>query len=332
VSDAVNVAVLAPNLGTDLSYVTDVDRRVRVLDLNGTGGVGEEADRLLADAEVLLLGFPVLPDLGIRAPKLRWAHHTQAGVSNLLRTDLWRMPSIVLTSSRGQVGTTTIAEYAVAGMFHFARGLDTGTEQHHAGTFSRDGYRMASLRGATVGVVGLGGIGREVARIARGVGMRVVATRHSLSAPDHDDPDAEVVLPMAGLHELVAQSDYVVICSQLTPETRGMVDASVLAAMKDGAVLVNIARGEEIDEDALLEAVRSGRLRGALLDVYDGETLGQPPRPELFSTPGILLTPHISPSGDREMGPRLRAFFADNLRRYLAGEPLLNVVDRDRGY
>jgi phosphoglycerate dehydrogenase-like enzyme len=329
---SVNVAVLAPNLGTDLSYVTDVDQRVAVLDLNGTGGVGDEADRLLADAEVLLLGFPVLPDLGARAPKLRWAHHTQAGVSNLLRTDLWALPSVVLTSSRGQVGTTTIAEYAVAGMFHFARGLDTATHQHDTGAFTREGYRMASLRDATVGIIGLGGIGREVARIARGVGMRVIGTRHSLTAPDRADPDAELVLPMGGLHDLVAQSDYVVVCSQLTPETRSMVDGSVFAAMKDGAVLINIARGEEIDEDAMLDAARSGRLRGALLDVYDGETLGKPPRPELFTTPGVLLTPHISPSGDRGMAPRLRGFFADNLRRYLAGEPLLNEVDRARGY
>jgi phosphoglycerate dehydrogenase-like enzyme len=323
--------VLAPHLGRDLSYVSEVDERVAVLDGNATGGTGEDADRMLGQAEVLLIGFPVLRDLAARAPKLRWAHHTQAGVSNLLHSDLWTS-SVVLTSSRGFVSSTPIAEYAMAGVFYFARGLDTATNQQRDGTFTRDGYHMTSLRGATVGIVGLGGIGREVARIARGIGMHVIATRHSLTAPQDDDPDADVVLPPAGLHGLAAQSDYLVVCSQLTPETRGMIDASVLAAMKDGAVVINIARGEEIDETALIGALHSGRLRGALLDVYDGELSGRPAPRELRETPGILLTPHVSGAGERDGREPSKALFAENLRRYLVGEPLRNVVDRARGY
>jgi phosphoglycerate dehydrogenase-like enzyme len=102
--------------------------------------------------------------------------------------------------------------------------------------------------------------------------------------------------------------------------------------MKPDAVLINVARGEEVDEDALVEAVTAGRIRGAVLDVYDGELAGRPPRPELTGLPQILLTPHISASGDTAMAEPLRGLFAQNLRRYLDGQPLLNVVDRARGY
>lgn len=327
-TEPVNVLIMAPNLGRDLSYVADVDPRVRVLD--GNRPDDDELGKLLGEAEVLLLGFPIYPDIARRAHRLQWAQHTQAGVSNLWSSDLWDS-DVTLTSSRGLVGATTIAEYAMAGVFQFARGLDIALAQKQAGEFTRDGYRMVTLRGATLGVIGLGGIGREVARIALGVGMRVIATRHSITEPQHDVDGVELVLPASGLHEVAAQSDFIVLCSQLTPETRGMIDASVFAAMKPGAVLVNVARGEEIDEDAMVAAVRSGHLRGALLDVFDGEG-SRPPRQELLDTPGIVLTPHLSTRGEPDMDGPVKALFADNLRRYLDGEPLLNLVDRQRGY
>ena len=132
--------------------------------------------------------------------------------------------------------------------------------------------------------------------------------------------------------QVAADSDFLVICAQLTNETRRFINAAVFAAMKPGAVLINVARGEEVDEDALVEAVTAGRIRGAVLDVYAGELAGLPPRPELTRLPQILLTPHISASGEANMAGPLRQLFADNLRRYLDGQPLLNVVDRSRGY
>jgi phosphoglycerate dehydrogenase-like enzyme len=321
----VNVLVVAPHLGRDLGYVEQVDERVSVLD----GNAGD-LDALLEAAEVLLLGFPVPAVIAARAPRLRWVHHTQAGVSNLWGCDLWDS-EVTLTSSRGRVGPRAIAEYAMAGAFHFARGIDTAMAQKAAGAFARDGYAMLGLQGSTLGVVGLGGIGREVARLARGVGMRVLATRRSARPGDVDD-DADELFPAAALHEMLARTDVVVVCSQLTSETEAMFDSAAFAAMKPGAVFVNVARGEEVVEDALVEAARSGRLRGALLDVHAGESTGAPPLRELLETPNIILTPHISGAGDRAGREPVKALFAENLRRYLAGESLVNLVDRGRGY
>jgi phosphoglycerate dehydrogenase-like enzyme len=346
---AVKVLVMAPHLGSDLGYVAEIDPRVEVLDGNrafraelvekdrapgplpSRGPSRVERDRLLAEAEVLLVGFPVPPLLADRATSLRWAHHTQAGVSNLVGSDLWTS-SVPLTSSRGAVGVTAIAEYVMGGVFHFARGLHAATRQERGVALGRDRYHMAAVAGATIGVVGLGGIGQEVARLARAVGMRVVGTRRSVTEAQTGVHRADLVLPASHLLELVAQSDFVVVCSQLTPETQGMIGRRAFAAMKTGSVLINIARGEEVDEQALLDAIKSGHLRGALLDVYDGELAGVPPRQELLDAPEIILTPHISASGDAFSAERVKRLFADNLRRFINGEPLLNLVDRTRGY
>ena len=279
--DEVNVGVIAPILGRDLSFVTDVDPRVRVFDANfaapghraGSGvpaaGSGLLA-AILAQAEVLLVGYPVPEDLAARSPRLVWAHHTQAGVSNLAGTDLWGS-DVILTSSRGAVAATAIAEYALAAAAYFARGLHDAARQKAAGQFAREGYQMLTLGGATMGVIGLGGIGQEVARLSRAAGMRVIGTRRSVTAPLPDAGGADLVLPADRILEVAAASDFLVVCSQLTAETRGFINASVFAAMKPSAVLINVARGEEVDEDALVDAVTAGRIRGAVLDVYAGE-------------------------------------------------------------
>jgi phosphoglycerate dehydrogenase-like enzyme len=342
--DEVNVAVMAPILGQDLSFVSDVDPRVRVFDANfaapgrhsgPAGEAGAAAPDLLADilaqAEVLLVGYPVPDRLAALSPRLVWAHHTQAGVSNLAGTDLWDS-EVTLTSSRGAVAATAIAEYALAATAYFARGLHEAARQKAAGQFTRAGYQMLTVRGATMGVIGLGGIGQEVARLSRAAGMRVIGTRRSVTAALPDADGADLVLPADRILEVAAESDFLVICSQLTAETHGFINAPVFAAMKPNAVLINVARGEEVDEDALVDAVTAGRIRGAVLDVYAGELEGRPPRPELTGLPQILLTPHISGSGDTTMAGPLRRLFAENLRRYLDGQPLLNVVDRTRGY
>lgn len=345
--DSVTVLVMAPSLGADLSYAA-IDPRVLVIDgnaafaseLHDEDPVGrapavevsrEERNRLLSEADVLVVGYPVLRAVADRAPRLRWAHHTQAGVSNLHRSDLWAS-DVTLTSTRGAVAARAIAEYAVAAAMFVARGLDEATRQKREGRFTRHGYQMRTVAGSTMGVIGLGGIGREVGRMAQALGMRVVATRWSIDNPEEDVDGADVVLPADRLLEVAAQSDFLVVCSQLTEQTRGMIDRSVFGVMPSHAVLVNVARGEEVDEDALLGALEEGRIAGAVLDVREGELEGRGPRPELLEHRRILLTPHLSWMGDRSGVDLGRRLVADNLRRYLDGEPLLNVVDRQRGY
>jgi glyoxylate/hydroxypyruvate reductase len=327
--DVLNVVVMAPALGPDLSYISAVDPRIRVIDANQSDG--QELDAALGVADVLLVGYPVPSPIAGRAPHLVWAHHTQAGVSNLHNSDLWTS-DITLTSSRGVMAASAIAEYVVAAATFFARGLHEGMRQKHAGLFARSGYEMLSLRDATMGVVGLGGIGREVARLAKALGMRVLATRRSATTPAYDTDGVDCLLPASHLHQMAAESDFLAVCAQLTAETAGMIDAGVFSALKPGSVLINIARGEEVNEDALIKALVRGDLRGAVLDVYDGELAGRPPRRELLELPQVLLTPHVSGRGDPSTWEPNRRLFADNLRRFLHQEPLLNVVDRQRGY
>jgi phosphoglycerate dehydrogenase-like enzyme len=327
----VTVVVIAPALGDDLQWISDVDPRIDVINGNALARGTDGGERLLRDADVVLTGYPVPDGIAARAPHLRWAQQTQAGVSNLHGKDLWAS-DVVLTSTRGFVSATGIAEYVIAGVYYFARGLEEATRQQAAGEFGRRGYGLRAVTGATIGVVGLGGIGREVARLARAAGMKVLATRRSVTAPQPDTGEVDLLLPAADLVKLAEASDYVAVCAQLTAQTRHMLDAEVFAAMKPDTVLINVARGEIVDEGALIAALREGRLRGALLDVYEGELDGKPPPRELVELPQVVLTPHISGGGDplgREPAKRL---FAENLRRYLDGQPLLNQVDRARGY
>jgi len=320
--------VIAPNLGSDLGWLTDVDPRLEVLDGNALAQQIDDGRPLLEGAEVILLGYPVPRGIVERAPHLRWVQHTQAGVSNLHGTDLWDS-AVTLTSSRGAVAATGIAEYVIAGAYYFACGLNEATRQKAAGEFSRQTYALGTLTGSTIGIVGLGGIGAEVARLARAAGMRVIATRRSVASPQRDTEGVDLLLPAGQVTELAAASDVVAVCVQLTPATEKMIGAEVLAAMKPHAVLINVARGEVIDEDA---ALQTGRLAGAVLDVYAGELAGRPPRRELVELPQVVLTPHISGMGDPGGTEPVKRLFAENLRRYLKGQPLLNLVDRRRGY
>jgi phosphoglycerate dehydrogenase-like enzyme len=331
VQEKTRVVVIAPNLGADLGWLTDVDPRLEVLDGNALAQDIDSGKPLLEEAEVILLGYPIPRGIVERAPHLRWVQHTQAGVSNLHSTDLWDS-QVILTSSRGAVAATGIAEYVIASAYYFARGLGEATRQKAASEFSRSGYALRALAGATIGIVGLGGIGAEVARLARAAGMQVVATRRSAESPKRDVEGVDLLLPAGKVAELAAASDFVAVCVMLTPATEKMIGAEVLAAMRPHAVLINVARGEVIDEDALIAALQTGRIAGAVLDVYAGELAGHPPRRELLELPQVVLTPHISGGGDPSGDEPVKRLFAENLRRYLERQPLLNLVDRARGY
>jgi phosphoglycerate dehydrogenase-like enzyme len=292
------------------------------------GGTREERDRLLAEAEVILGGWPFPLDLRARAPRLKWFHQRPAGASNLLRGDLWGS-DVIVTTSRGVGSTLAMAEYALAGILHFAKSFDRAIVDR-AGAFDHRAYRPLLIEGKTACVVGAGGIGRDVGRLCAAIGMRVVGTRRN---PRADEPLPAGFSEMGGsadLDRFLPDSDFVVICCQWTPETNRLFDKTRFALMKPGSVLVNVARGEIVDEDALVEALEQDRLRGVMLDVYVGEFEHLPPA-RLWSHPKVVMTPHVSGASDEDRHGGID-LFCENLRAYIASRPLRNVIDWQRGY
>lgn len=288
-----------------------------------------ERDALLAAADIICIRFPFPLDLRARAPRLKWLHQTPAGASNLRMGDLWGS-SVMVTTSRGGNNALPIAEYVLSTILLFAKSLSQAFRDQSHGTFDRRAYRPVLAQGKTLGIVGLGGIGSEVARLARAVGMRVLATRRSVSVAQQDAQGVDELLPSSALSTLLAQSDFVALCAQWTPETDKLIGAAELRGMKATAYLINVARGELIDQPALITALREGWIAGAALDVYDGEFTGPPPQ-ELWQFPNVLITPHTSGGTDVSLAKGLEVF-CENLRRYLAGQALLNVIDWQRGY
>ena len=349
----VNVLSIQRTSAADHAKIENVDPAVRLIDAGGWfdgeireswpaysvarylapgdagNGTREERDALLSEAEVILGGWPFPLDLRARAPGLRWFHQRPAGASNLRIGDLWSS-DVVVTTSRGAGNTLAMAEYAMAGILHFAKGLDRSSLDRSAGMFDHRAYRPLLLQGKTLCVIGAGGIGREVGRLAAALGMRVIGTRRQ-PEPGKPLPPGFSLLSGAGdLDRLLAESDFVVICCQWTPETTDLISAARLAVMKPGSVVVNVARGEIIDETALADALERDHLRGVVLDVYVGE-FERPPMQRLWRDPRVLITPHISGASDQNRHGAIE-LFCENLRAYLDGAPLRNVIDWTRGY
>ena len=230
---------------------------------------------------------------------------------------------VTLTNAQG-IYATPIAEHVIALMLCFSRGLNYLIRNQEAREWRHS--RVVELSGSTLGIIGIGGIGNEVARRAKGLGMRVVATRRR---PDRPSEFADEVRGSEALPWLLRESDYVALCAALTADTRHLIGAPELAMMKPGAYLINIGRGGLVDEAALVTVLREGRLAGAGLDVCSQEPL--PGDSPLWDLPSVVITPHLAGSSPHSHG-RLMDLFCENLRRYLGGEELLNVVDKAAGY
>jgi phosphoglycerate dehydrogenase-like enzyme len=303
----------------------------RYLASGGAAGHGTRAerDRLLAEAEVVLGGWPFPLDLRARAPKLRWFHQRPAGASNLRLGDLWGS-DVIATTSRGGGSTLAMAEYAIAAILYFARGFHRASIDRDAGRFDHRAYRPLLLDGKTCVVVGAGGIGREAGRLAAALGMRVLGTRRQAQPGEAPPPGFAEIGGADALDHYLPQGDATVICCQWTPETDRLFDDRRFALLKDGSILVNVARGEIVDEDALAAALARGKLRGVALDVYVGE-FERPPPALLWRDSRVLITPHVSGGSDEDRHRAIDIFCA-NLRAYLDGKPLANVVDWERGY
>jgi phosphoglycerate dehydrogenase-like enzyme len=258
------------------------------------------------------------------APRLKWIQLTSAGADRLLNSGFIEQ-GITVTTVSG-LHATPIGEFVLSAILMFAKGAPGYVRAQLRHEWTR--FAPSELYGKTVGIVGMGHIGTEVGRLAKAFGCRVLATTRS-ATERHSTPEADDVMPAAELHRLLAESDYVVLSMPLTAETRGMIGEAELRAMKPTAVLVNIARGAVVVEEALMRALREGWIAGAALDVFEKEPL--PPDSPLWDMENVLVTPHIS-GGTEIYNQRAVTIFTDNLHRYLAGEPLLNVVDPARGY
>ena len=289
----------------------------------------DERNRALALAEVVLTGWPPLKDLRARAPRLKWVHELPAGASNFLDTDLWGA-DVWVTTSRGLTNRRPMAEYVLASFLHFARGLHLSYRDQRRHLFDHKTYDPIIVRDKTACVVGAGGIGQEVAKLCAAAGMRVVGTRRHAASGTPLPPGFARLEAAHLLHDLLGESEFVAVCCPWTKETTHLIGRGAFAAMRSGTVLVNIARGEIIDEAALLQALAEGKLRGVALDVYDGE-FERPPDARLWDDERVVLTPHVSAVTDvsEHRGVKL---FCENLTRYLEGLPLENVIDWERGY
>jgi len=307
----------------DLTRIADAAPGSRLVSVSLEG----LADGDLSDVEVLLRGpmpqahFDRL--LG-RCPSLMWVHSATAGVERVLTpTALER--GLAITNARG-VFSDPIAEYVLMMVLAVSRRLPQLLELHRERTWQPlEGREMADV---TIGVVGLGSIGRRVAELSLQFGSRVVAIRRR-AGDAADVPGLSEVLSPERLPELMAQSDFVVLALPLTPDTTDLFDAQMLAHAKPGAWLINVARGALVDERALVRAVRDGQLGGAVLDAFREEP--QPADSELYQTPNIIVTPHTSWSSRRVLDRSIE-LFCDNLGRFARGEPLFNLVDAGAGY
>ena len=257
-------------------------------------------------------------------PRLRWIHTVSAGVDRLLTPELLARDDVQLTNNSGAYDVP-IAEHVMAMLFAIAKRV-----AHHLASQARHEWRKdpghEELRDASLLIVGMGSIGSELARLASAIGMRVTGIRRD---PSRIGPADLRVAGSDALADEVAHADYLAITAALTPQTRGMISAAVIARMRPTAWLVNIARGEIVDEDALLAACREGRIGGAALDVFSAEPL--PADSAWWDLPNAIITPHVSNSSPR-LRQRTLSLFVENVRRFERGEPLLNLVDKKAGY
>jgi phosphoglycerate dehydrogenase-like enzyme len=313
-AERAKVASLLP--GTAIVYVPDTATAVKEAK-DADIVVGQSAHPGACEPEILNAG-----------KQLRWIMAYAAGVERCVSVPSVRERKLLITNLRG-LGSAAIGEHAIALALAMARGLDTFVSNQAKGRWSREdaaARHLQTLTGKTMLVVGLGGIGTEVASRAHGLGMNVIATR----ARGHEGPEyvSHVGSPDE-LLKLAATADVIVSCVPLTAETKNIYDRKFFAALKPTAYFVNVARAGSVVQAEMIAALKEGRLAGAGLDVVDPEPL--PPDNPLWKTRNVIITPHISSSSDIP-NEAIGVLINENLRRYAAGDKMLSVVDLDREY
>lgn len=286
----------------------------------------EDLDSMLAEAEVLFVtGF--IPDNVLRrAPGLKWIHLTGAGIDEYAESGIFGS-KVLITNSKG-TAAIPVAEYILAFMFMLAKSGMRLFANKQDKRWER--FLSMELRDKVVGIIGLGHIGEELARLAKGIGMKVIATRRSVVKREAGVLGVDELYPRSDLLGMLSASDFVVNLAPITPATKGMIGAAELRAMKPMAFFINVSRGQVVDEPVLVKALKEGWIAGAALDVFEAEPL--PVDSELWNLPNVILSAHQTGATDKR-SHRIIELFCENLKRYLAGEELLNVMaDREKGY
>jgi phosphoglycerate dehydrogenase-like enzyme len=301
------------------------DFPVEVVQRNSYEGIETE----LRDAEVMFT-LSLRPQQFEAAKQLRWIHAPTAAVHQFMFPELINS-DVVLTNST-EVHGPVVAEHVIALIFALAKKIPQAARFQQKRVWGQErmwneGQHLKEVAGATLGLIGVGSIGRRVARMTSALGMRVIAVREHV---EKGRPEGvEVVFSPSQLGELLGQSDYVVVGAPLLPATTRLIDGQRLTMMKPGAFLINVGRGPQVDESALVDALRSHRIAGAALDVFEHEPL--PPDSPLWNLENLLITPHTAGLTEK-LWDRHYALFSDNLRRYLSRQPLHCVVDKHKRY
>ncbi len=278
--------------------------------------------KTIRDADIIISSWSFPPRLIEAAPSLKWIHSVGAGVDGILTSDLVRS-SVLITSSSG-IHREPISEHVLTYMLCFSRGFHTFMRQQVQKKWNRIG--LDELAGKTVGIVGLGEIGSEIALKAKCLGMRVVAVKRTVG----EKPGFVDELWSAGrLKKLLEESDFIVLSIPLTKTTAGLIGDEEFKSMKKSAYFINIGRGRLVQEEKLIQALKEGLIAGAGLDVFEKEPL--PTESELWEMPNVIITPHVAGSNPYYFA-RAMSIFEENLKRFLKGDELVNLVDKKLGY
>lgn len=340
-ANEIPVLITVPFNDDLLARFQEVSPRIKLLNRPARSHTDIVAN-VWAEAEVLYTGTIFPP--GDAMPNLKWLQSHFAGVDAvLLQPVVKNKPDLLITSMRG-IHATNVAEYVLGMVLIFGHQIPRMMAAQPRKEWAEDRfekYLPLELRGATVGIVGYGAIGREVARLVKAFGGRVLAAKRDVRVPqdrEHfalegtGDPEGVMfdrLYPPQALATMVRECDFVVITLPLTDDSRQLYDARVIKAMKKGSYLINVGRGGILDEVALIDALKSGHVRGAALDVFETEPL--PHDHPLWTAPNVIITPHIV-GNTADYHAKAARVFEENLRRYVEGKPLLNLVDREAGY
>lgn len=335
----IEVLITVPFTDPQLSKLWGVSPRFK-LSVYPAGKTSDIPADVWARTEVLYTGH-ILPTPE-QAPALRWIQFHVAGVDRFVAEPVFGRENLIITTLSG-AAASQVAEHALAMMLALGRKIPAMMQSQKKNEWPKDRFERFSpveLRGSTVGIVGYGSIGRQLARLLQPFGATILASKRNAKQPQDDgycpdglgDPAGDLVhriYPGTALRSMLRTCNFVVVAAPLTPQTRGMLNAEVFSALKPGTLLVDVSRGGVVDLVALQQALKDGKLAGASLDVFPEEPL--PANSPLWQLPNVIISPHIS-GGSVYYNDRAAVLFAENLHRYLGGLPLYNIFNGSRGY